>query len=303
MNSLTSSQYKKITGPSSASKSKRKGKAKGPKHYNITDFDIESCFLGTVIKVIAGTQIGVKNLKKTDEIYHCSIHGNFNHRNLNIGSLVVFSKLRENTGEIISFFSPDLSEDLCTHFKIPHDVASKEAGISTNITRNFNSTGINRQLQTSTVTPVEQSLESVFDPRINKLNKKGIVIQENLMDGYESPDSQDNDYDPWDETTLVNTKSVPDEVTSEVTLNLDLTLPTEDSPDAVEETLPAKKLSKKERKKQAATSDEPSLNQTEISLVDKDAQKSQSAQKKQVKSKARDLKTKQMYENYSIDDL
>lgn len=134
-----SSNFKLKLGPTSAKK--RKGGSRRRKTNNetvITDFDTESCFFGVVESIISSKQCIVRDMK-TNKLVHCSTRG-FYTRQLSKASPVVFAYLRGDTaGEAIEAYNTDHLEDLCYHFKINYESASKSCGLSTNVNKIDNS--------------------------------------------------------------------------------------------------------------------------------------------------------------------
>jgi hypothetical protein len=162
-----SSNFKVKLGPTSAKK--RKGGSRRRKTNTetvITDFDTESCFFGVVESIISSKQCIVRDMK-TNKLVHCSTRG-FYTRQLSKGSPVVFAYLRGDTvGEVIEAYNTDSLEDLCYHFKINFESASKSCGLSTNVNKIDNSAiptlsiGVHQDVQQ--LTTVNEDIESDDD--------------------------------------------------------------------------------------------------------------------------------------------
>jgi hypothetical protein len=115
-------------GPTSSQKKRRGGKYRGSKTINIDEFDVDSCCFGIVESIINGHNVTVTDLK-TNKLVHCSTHRN-NTKKYNKGCPVVFSYIHgEKTGEILCMYNTDDLTDLCQHFKIDINKASKAIGI------------------------------------------------------------------------------------------------------------------------------------------------------------------------------
>lgn len=118
----------KFKGPSSSKRNKRGGKSRFNKfEINIADFDTDSCNFGVVEGIVNGNTVTVRDLQ-TNGVVHCTTH-KMNTRRFSKGMAVVFSYIRgEKTGEIIASYNSDRINDLCHHFKIGSEKASKAMG-------------------------------------------------------------------------------------------------------------------------------------------------------------------------------
>lgn len=122
-------------GPTSSQKKRRGGKYRGNKTINVFDYDSESCNFGIIEGIVNGHNIKVRDLK-TNNIVHCSIH-RMNLKKFNKGFPVVFSYINgEKTGEVISMYNTDDLTDLCQHFKIGVEKASKAIGLGFGLNSN-----------------------------------------------------------------------------------------------------------------------------------------------------------------------
>lgn len=122
----------KKSGPSSSAR-KRRGKARNNQQDSIviSDFDLKSCKFGIIDGIVNGRAVAVKDLH-TDKIIHCTTHRMFT-KNINKGMPVVFSYLGSKTGEVIGNFSTDRISELCNHFMVNNEKASRASGMLTNI--------------------------------------------------------------------------------------------------------------------------------------------------------------------------
>ena len=118
----------KGTGPSSAAKSRRGGKQRQKENkIEITDFDLKSCFLGSIEQKFSEWNAIVKNLKD-DTLVNCKARG-FKMKFVSVKTPVVFSTYALKVGEIICYYTPDNLRELCEHFGVNYEKASKECGI------------------------------------------------------------------------------------------------------------------------------------------------------------------------------
>lgn len=118
------------TGPSSASKNRRGGKHRQTENkIEIVDFDINSCFLGSIEKKFSEWNAIVKNLKD-DTLVNCKARG-FKMKFISEKTPVVFAFSGAKNGEILCYYTLDNLRELCDHFGINYDKASKECCIQT----------------------------------------------------------------------------------------------------------------------------------------------------------------------------
>ncbi len=118
----------KGTGPSSAAKSRRGGKQRQKENkIEITDFDLKSCFLGSIEQKFSEWNAIVKNLKD-DTLVNCKARG-FKMKFVSVKTPVVFATSGSKNGEIICYYTPDNLRELCEHFGVNYEKASKECGI------------------------------------------------------------------------------------------------------------------------------------------------------------------------------
>jgi len=118
----------KGTGPSSAAKNRRGGKKRQKENkIEITDFDLKSCFLGSIEEKFSEWIAIVKNLKD-DTLVNCKARG-FTMKFVSVKTPVVFGLSGSKNGEMICYYTPDNLRELCEHFGVNYEKASKECGI------------------------------------------------------------------------------------------------------------------------------------------------------------------------------
>lgn len=168
-------------GPTSSQKKRKGGKYRGGnKTINIFDFDTETCNTGVVEGIINGNSVSVKDLK-TNKLVHCTTH-RMNTRKCPRGSLVVFSYIyRNTTGEILNIFNTDDLVELCEHFGIGQEKASKAIGINIAF-------GTNEIDDTEYIPIAKQSVKPIIDN----------LVQSSLhgMDSILDIESEESDIEP-----------------------------------------------------------------------------------------------------------
>ena len=207
-------------GPTSSQKKRRGGKYRGNKIINVFDYDIESCNFGIIEGIVNGHNIKVRDLK-TNNIVHCSIH-RMNLKRFNKGFPVVFSYIiGEKTGEVISIYNTDDLTDLCQHFKIGVEKASKAMGMGF---------GLNSDNIDDNIVPIVKQNQNT----INVVTRSTYGMMDLIEDNdSESEDEIEVKYDRFgntiedktvdvvveqvDESNLNTIDIVTDEVTNEVT--------------------------------------------------------------------------------------
>jgi hypothetical protein len=124
--------FNRAIGPTSAKK-KRAGKSRGynNKQFNINDFDKESCHFGIVENTISKYCVAVRNLEKNN-LVHCTTHKRIS-KMFDKGCPVVFSYIRnDTTGEVITKFSFDELEELCSYFGVGYETVCRMTGTENN---------------------------------------------------------------------------------------------------------------------------------------------------------------------------
>jgi hypothetical protein len=169
-------------GPSSSQKKRRGGKFRGNKTTNISDFDTKSCYFGTVERIVNGHNILVKDLN-TNNIVHTTTHRT-NSKKFNKGSPVVFSYTKgEKTGEILCMYNADDLTDLCQHFKISFDKASKAMGMGIGLS--------NDSIDYDSVPVIKQTIEPINVPTQQIYSMMDLIQDDDINSDLESEFEED----------------------------------------------------------------------------------------------------------------
>jgi len=172
------------TGPTSAAKKKRGGgKKKSPENrYLISDLDRDSMFLGIIKAPFGEFQAMITNLRD-DSVFKGTAR-NIKMKFLSIGTPVVCSSLGGNKYDISSYYSMDYLPELCSHFKINYETASKKCGIATSI-----SAAYDEPLPEVAIAAVD----SIGKKKNRESDSNSDSLEPNPNHQPESDDSDDND--------------------------------------------------------------------------------------------------------------
>ena len=183
-------------GPTSSQKKRKGGKYRGGnKSVNIHEFDTESCNVGVVEGIVNGNSINVKDLK-TNKMVHCTTH-RVNTRRCPRGSLIVFSYIYgNNTGEMINMFNTDDLVELCEHFGVGQEKASKAIGIGVGFG--------NGEFEQDEYIPIAKTSSILSNDKISNqsLHSMDLISENDLENSEESIDYEEKEikYDRFGNT-------------------------------------------------------------------------------------------------------